>query len=107
MHNVTQHSYLKAGGRYSAEKCQGIHILESYYFFPMSWMEATDMAIEKISAKEWEIIVKDSYSIDFYRSSSNNTTPIRKLKYYGRKIPAYAYLGPKYCPLSFYSENTF
>ena len=73
----------------------------------MSWMEATEMASPKKSAKEWEEVVRDSYSIDFFRSSSNNTTPILKLKYYGRKIPAYAYLGPKYCPLSFYSENTF
>ena len=99
--------FFLAGGRYSIENCQGIHILESQNFFPMSWMEATDMATQSRSAKEWQEVVKDSYSIDFFRSSSNNTTPIRKLKYYGKKIPAYAYLGPKYCPLSFYSENTF
>ena len=95
------------GGRYSVENCQGIRILESYHFFPMSWMEATEMATNSKSEIEWKDIIKDSYSIDFFRSSSNNTTPILKRKYYGRKIPAYAFLGPNFCPLSFYSENTF
>ena len=65
------------------------------------------MATNSRSEIEWKDTIKDSYSIDFFRSSSNNTTPILKRKYYGRKIPAYAFLGPEFCPLSFFSEKTF
>ena len=99
--------FILAGGLYSVENCQGIHVLRPYHFFPMSWMEATDLVCEARSAKDWEELLEKSYSIDFFRTSSNNTTPITKRKYYGKKIPAYAYLGPKYCPSSFYSETTF
>lgn len=95
------------GGRYSAENCQGINILKPNSFFPMSWMEATDLVEAKRSPDDWDVVLQNSYSIDFYRSSSNNTTPITSRKYYGKKIPAYSHLGPKYCPLSFSSDRTF
>ena len=98
---------LLAGGRYSVENCHGIHVLQPFNFYPMSWTEATELFVKRRSEQEWENILDNSYSIDFYRTSSNNTTPITKPKYYGKKIPAYSYLGPKYCPLSFYSEITF
>lgn len=98
---------MTVGGNYTAEDCEEIHILEPHAFFPMAWHEATLLVTEKRSPEDWDAFLRNSYSIDFYRSSSNSTTPIRDRKYYGKKIPAYAHLGPKYCPLSFKSDSTF
>ena len=53
--------------------------------------------------EEIDIIRKDSGA----ESNAEEDDDYYGEKYYGRKIPAYAYLGPKYCPMSFYSENTF
>ena len=99
--------FLLVGGRYSVEKCQGAHILQPFHFFPMSWMEASDLVIGKHTKSDWKKILEKSFSIDFFRTSSNNTLSIMKPKYYGSKLPAYAYLGPKHCPLSFNSEMLF
>ena len=99
--------YMILGGNYTAENCEEIHILDSHSFFPMAWYEATLLVTEKRSPKDWDAFLRNSYSIDFYKSSSKSTTPIRDRKYYGKKIPAYAHLGPKYCPMSFKSDPTF
>ena len=89
------------------KKCQGAVVLQPYYFFPMSWMEAADLSTPTHSKNGWKKVFENSFSVDFFRTSGNNTQPIMKPKYYGRKLPAYAYLGPDYCPLSFNSEILF
>ena len=91
----------------SEDKCQGIHVIEPYNFFPIPWQVGLHLLTPPRTEKEWKNTFRKSYSVDFYRSSLGITRSIMKPKFYGSKLPAYAYLGPKYCPLSFYSEKFF
>ena len=93
--------------RYSASQCQGLQVVHPMLFFPFCWNEAPQYYSPPRSIKEWEDLVKDSYSMDFFASSSNNTMPIMKPQYYGAEMPAYAALGPKYCPRAFFSAKHF
>lgn len=56
---------------------------------------------------EWDNFFLDSFSVDFFHSSSKSSVKVLKPRYYGQKAPAYAYLAPKYCPVSFGSSKTF
>ena len=81
-------------------------MLNSQTFFPFSWLEA-NFASAKHSAEEWQTIFADSFSVDFFRSTLRNAMPVLRSNYYGATMPAYSYLGPKFCPLSYFSEKTF
>ena len=105
-HNSYQSYFLLAGGRYSKENCQGVRILESFNFFPLSWYQA-DVLKQANTADAWKKVFERSYSVDFYNTSGGKYFKVMKPKFYGGKLPAYAYLGPKYCPLSFSSEKLF
>ena len=107
IHMVHQTTTFIVGGWYTPERCQGIHVMDSKTFFPMSWYEASQLSRPIMSAEEWREFLVDSYSIDFYHSSGQNHVNIMQPKFYGKKLPAYAYLAPTYCPVSYYSEVLF
>ena len=75
-------------------------------FYPFSWMEASDLAKGR-PLEEWKKIFENSVSVDFFYSSIRQHIKIMRPQYYGRDIPAMAYLGPSYCPISFYSEKLY
>ena len=93
--------------RYSASKCGGLQVVHPRYFFPFCWSQAPLYFSPTRAEKEWSELVKDAYSMDFFASSSNNTLKVLRPQYYGQKMPAYASLGPKYCPRSFFSGKHF
>ena len=99
------------GGAYSPERCQDqmghqYEVVAPTNFFPIPWLESARFN-DKKSMADWENIFKDAYSVDFYRSSMGNNRKILPPRYYGAKKPPYSYLGPKYCPLSFFADRSF
>ena len=98
--------FLSVGGAYSPEHCQGYEVVDSTHFFPVPWIKGNELTVNR-KLDEWAQFFKDAYSVDFYSSSVKNTWKILRPEYYGGKKPAYAYLGPKFCPWSFSSERTF
>ena len=95
------------GSHDSGDKCQGIHVIEPYHFFPIPWFAGLHLLTPPRTVKEWQKTFENSYSVDFYRSSLEIKKNIMKPKFYGGKLPAYAYLAPRYCPLSLHSEKFF
>ena len=75
------------------------------YFYPRPWMFANSL-FDKLTGEEWDSLFKDTYAVHFYASSSP-TRKILRPKFYGKKVPAYSYLGVQHCPISFFSEKTF
>ena len=99
--------FFSVGGRYDPSLCPNVRIILPKYIFPMSWQLATTLYEAERTKQEWLEFVADSFSIDFYQSSLMNYQKIMKPKYYGKKMPAYAALGPDFCPLSFDSVKLF
>lgn len=57
---------------------------------------------------EWEEIFSESYSVDFFSSSSGaHKLKARGPEYYGNNVPAYTMLGPRFCPVAFGSQKVF
>ena len=90
-------------------QCQGLEIVNPKYFFPFPWFKANAIKNQKKSLEEWEDFFKDAYSADFFASSGmgSSNTRFQRPKYYGRQKPAFLYLGPKYCPTSYFSAKLF
>ena len=67
------------------------------------------MINQRKSLEEWEDFFKDAYSADFFASSGATLSNIRvqRAQFYGRQKPAFLYLGPKYCPTSYFSAKLF
>ena len=100
---------ISAGGAYNPSRCQGLEVVDPKYFFPIPWVESTDMIIQRKSLQEWEDFFKDAYSADFFASSGASLSNMRvqRAQFYGRQKPAFLYLGPKYCPTSYFSAKLF
>jgi hypothetical protein len=98
---------LAAGGSYSAEKCQGNEVVDPKYFFPVSWIRANDLMEKKRKIEEWREVFKEAYSVDFYQSSVRNYHKVQRPQFYGADKPAYSYLAPNFCPLSYFSQRLF
>ena len=96
------------------KNCSGMTIVESSSFFPYDWFHHVEM-IESKPNSFWKEKFKSSLAVTYYGSSSrgpNNPhgTPFPKVlrpNFYGKNKPALAYLGPKECPVSFYSVKKF
>ena len=95
------------GGAYSVDRCQGYEVVDTKYFFPLPWLEANNLSDATKSLSEWEEFFSEAFSVDFFRTSMGNKRKVMRPQYYGVRKPAYSYLGPKFCPLSFFSERTF
>ena len=91
------------------EQCQGLEIVNPKYFFPFPWFKANSISNQRKSLEEWEDFFKDAYSADFFASSGagSSNTRVQRPKFYGRQKPAFLYLGPKYCPTSYFSAKLF
>ena len=100
--------FLSDSGSFVAQ-CQGLEIVNPKYFFPFPWLKANAIKNQKKSLEEWEDFFKDAYSADFFASSGATLSNIRvqRAQFYGRQKPAFLYLGPKYCPTSFFSAKLF
>ena len=99
--------FFTVGGAYSPDRCKGYELVDPKYFFPVPWLQANQLFEANRSLAEWEEFFSEAYSVDFFRTSMGNKKKVMRPKYYGFKKPAYSYLGPKFCPLSFFSERTF
>lgn len=95
------------GGLYTAEKCDGIRILPSVTFYPVAWTGGNSLFQSNRTPGEWMEFFANSYSVDFYQSSLVQRKKVMKPDKYGAKLPAYAALGPRFCPLSFNSQKMF
>ena len=99
--------FLSVGGAFSVDRCQNNEIVEPDNFFPISWLEASVLIEAKRTLKEWQEFFANAKSVDFFRSSMGNKRKVLRPQFYGARKPAYSYLGPNFCPLSYYSEKTF
>ena len=108
MQNIYVIFSLLVQGAYSPERCQGIEIVDPALFYPVPWIKAAFLMDEKKTLPEWKEFFAEAYSVDFYRSSmKSDRRRVLKPQYYGAKKPAFSYLGPEFCPMSFHSETTF
>ena len=100
---------VSTGVSYNPNQCQGLEIVNPKYFFPFPWFKANDIITQRKSLEEWEDFFKDAYSADFFATSGMSSSNIRvqRPKYYGKQKPAFLYLGPKYCPTSYFSADLF
>ena len=105
-HNSTNHE---------TKMCSGMSLVESKLFFPYDSFHHVELAENKPKSF-WEEKFNTSLAVTYYGSSSrggkhgvgNNPFPsVLRPNNYGKEMPALAYLGPKECPLSFYSVRPF
>ncbi len=107
---VDHHNYFTlflVGGAFAKEKCHGWEIVDPKYFFPLPWTHGNEFYGTKYSLDFWKEVTASAFSIDNYASSTGNTRKILRPKYYGASRPLYSYLGPKFCPSSYFSDKTF
>jgi len=104
--NPTQKGSVTVGGQFTAAKCEGIRLLPAESFYPFAWTNAVEMFNGR-KPEEWRRVFKDTFSIDFFASSLKAKLKIMRPKFYGAKVPAYAYIAPLHCPISFHSEKLF
>ena len=94
------------------KNCSGMSLAESKLFFPYDWFHHVELAQHKANSY-WEEKFNKSLAVTYYGSSSRghkHGTPfpsVSRPNTYGMKKPALAYIGPKECPISFYSVKTF
>ena len=107
--NFNKQFLISAGGAYNPSRCQGLEVVDSKYFFPFPWTKASDITTQRKSLEEWKDFFKEAYSADFFASSvmGSKITRVQRAQFYGRKKPAFLYLGPKYCPTSYFSAKLF
>jgi hypothetical protein len=101
------YSFVLVGGSYDPANCPNVRIVHPKFIFPVPWQIGTTLYETERTAKEWLELFAEAYSVDFFQSSLGNYQKIMRPKYYGKKLPAYATLGPIYCPLSYFSEKMF
>jgi hypothetical protein len=93
---------------YGRNRCSGMTVVEPRLFYPYNWFLAHELTQTQLD-DFWEEKFKKSYVVHFYGSSSDKhgVTKYLRPNNYGRKKPAYAYIGPSECPMSFYSTRPF
>ena len=104
---ILNFSFLYVVEGYTLEKCGGkIQILSPELFYAFNWITCVKL-VETKSREEWNEIFKNSYTQDFFSSSTKNSIKIMKARNYGQKMPAMSHLGPLMCPLAYYSEKLY
>ena len=87
-------------------KSNDLTVLPTFNFFPMGAGTApTNLWIRTqtgLSDSEWDKLFECSYGFHFY-SYITRRTPVRR----DPSHEAYAFLGPKHCPLSYWSTSDF
>ena len=94
---------------YSRNRCSGIELFEPWLFYPVDWFHSTILNKNHMLVDSyWEEKFKNSVAVHFYGSLvRNDNDKVMRPKNYGKKKPAMAYIGPKACPLSFFSTTPF
>ena len=94
---------------YSRGHCAGIELVEPWLFYPVDWFHSTVLNNNHLFVDGyWEEKFKNSVAVHFYGSLvSHDNDRVLPPKNYGKKKPAMAYIGPKACPLSFFSTSPF
>ena len=84
-------------------KNQELEVLPNDYFYPAKAYETSKLwTSSPQSEDDWEKLFQDSYMVHFYSSQTNSLVVQRNQNY-----EAYSYLGPQYCPVAFWSSETF
>lgn len=79
-------------------------LLPTYFLYPIGANRARQdlWRNEPISSKDWDRLFECSYAVHFYNYLSEKW-PVKRLP----NREAYAYLGEKFCPLSYWSAQNF
>ena len=88
------------------QRCNGFAVVEPRLFYPFDWFNAGGMTNKQLNTF-WDERFKKSYVAHFYGTSSKSSPKILRPNNYGKAKPAYAYLGPTHCPVSFFSTRPF
>ena len=91
---------------YGRKRCNGLAVVEPRLFYPFDWFNAGGMTNKQLNTF-WDERFQKSYVAHFYGTSSKSSPKILRPNSYGKGKPAYAYLGPTYCPVSFFSTRPF
>ena len=84
-------------------KNQELEIVPNDYFYPAKAYEISKLwTIDTQNEDDWKRLLKDSYIIHFYSSQTNSLVVQRNVNY-----EVYSYLGPKYCPVAYWSSESF
>ena len=105
--NITKYNSIN----HEKMNCFGMTIAEPSLFFPYDWFHHVELR-EKKSKLYWEEKFKNSLAVQYYEASSmftptRSSPSVLRPNVYGTEKPALAYLGPKECPISFYSVRPF
>ena len=95
---------------YNRDLCFGMTVVEPRLFYPVDWFHGSEL--QNSNLKEyWDDLFKKSLVVHFYGSSMAGTggshATVLRPNNYGKEKPAMTYLGPKECPVSFYSTRPF
>ena len=93
----------------SRNRCSGMKLVEPWLFYPVDWFHSTVLDNSHMfDDRYWEEKFKNSVAIHFYGSLvRHDNDKVLRPRLYGKKKPAMAYIGPKSCPLSFFSTSPF
>ena len=95
---------------YSRTLCSGMRVVEPRLFYPVNWFHASELQQSRLK-EHWEELFKKSLVVHFYGSSQEGSgggvQRVLRPNNYGKEKPAMTYLGPRECPLSFYSTRPF
>ena len=92
---------------HSRKHCSGMAVIEPRSFYAVNWFFA-GVLFDKRQEDYWAALFNKSYVVHFYGSSSRTIHKrVLRPNQYGRDKPAYAFLGPDHCPVSFYSARPF
>ena len=94
---------------YSGKRCSGIELVKPDLFYPFDWFHSTILSKNHmLDDGYWEEKLKNSVAVHFYGSLvRHDNDKVLHPRHYGKKKPAMAYIGPKACPLSFFSTSPF
>ena len=95
---------------YSRDLCSGMTVVEPRLFYPVDWFHGSELQNSNLK-EHWDDLFKKSLVVHFYGSSMAGTSgshaTVLRPNNYGKEKPAMTYLGPKECPVSFYSTRPF
>ena len=84
-------------------KTEELEVLSSEYFYPAKSFEIRKLWTESMLTEDGlKTFMKDSFMVHFYGSQTNSLSIQRNSQH-----EVYAFLGPKYCPTSYWSSKYF
>ena len=94
---------------YSRGRCSGMQLVEPWLFYPIDWFHSSILGKNhKFGDSHWREKFEHSVGVHFYGSLvRNDNDKVLRPRYYGKKKPAMAYIGPIACPKSFFSTSPF